>query len=233
MSRKLLISTTHHRHKPSEYSSRSWCLVWNHCRVYNCPSALVMDTVNLESYINLILNRFSTELMQEHRLYVCFQQNLATAHTACNYVAEMLDMFFWHEWRLMGQLIPETSHFVFFFFCGIAWEMKCTKEIPTLHELEGNICEEVPRISAAKLPCVNPSLFSWCNVRLWEQGKHFQSLFWISNLGIRLLCFLVLHFQCPGSREESHICLRTWQCACWSENKNNPVIAKMYCAEEQ
>jgi hypothetical protein len=150
MSRKFLISTTHHRHKPSEFISRSWCLVWNHCRVYNCPSALVMVTVNLESYINLILNRFSTELMQEHRLYVCFQQKLATAHTACNYIAAMLDKFLWHEWRLMGQLIPETSHFVppFFFLCacvwGGGWEMKCTKKSPCYMNLKEIFMKKYP-----------------------------------------------------------------------------------------
>jgi hypothetical protein len=41
------------------------------------------ETINYERYVWVILRQFFPELTEEERLYGCFHQNSATAHTAC------------------------------------------------------------------------------------------------------------------------------------------------------
>jgi hypothetical protein len=41
---------------------------------------LFKETINCERYVQVILGQFFPELTEEHRLYVCFQQDSATAH---------------------------------------------------------------------------------------------------------------------------------------------------------
>jgi hypothetical protein len=41
------------------------------------------ETINCERYVQVILGQFFSELKEEQRLYGWFQQDSATAHTAC------------------------------------------------------------------------------------------------------------------------------------------------------
>jgi hypothetical protein len=50
-------------------------------------------TINCERYVQVILGQFYPELTEEERLYGRFQQDLATAHTACMSMQALSDVF--------------------------------------------------------------------------------------------------------------------------------------------
>jgi hypothetical protein len=76
--------------------SESWCLVWNQCKLNSGVESVqieylalfFMGTVNLEIYINLILNTFFRELIKEEGLYGWFQHDFTMAHIAYNSMSQ-------------------------------------------------------------------------------------------------------------------------------------------------
>jgi hypothetical protein len=51
------------------------------------------ETVNFKRYVQVILRQFLLELTEEERLHGWFQQDSATAHTACMYMQALSDVF--------------------------------------------------------------------------------------------------------------------------------------------
>jgi hypothetical protein len=51
------------------------------------------ETLNCERYVWVILWQFFSELTEEERLYRWFQQDSATAHTACMSMQALSDVF--------------------------------------------------------------------------------------------------------------------------------------------
>jgi hypothetical protein len=51
------------------------------------------ETINCETYVQVILRQFLSGLTEEERLYGWFQQDSATAHTACMSLHTLSDVF--------------------------------------------------------------------------------------------------------------------------------------------
>jgi hypothetical protein len=76
------------------------------------------ETINCKKYVWVILEQFSPELTEEEELYGFFQQDLATAHTACIFMQSLSYVF---EDRIISSGIwpafsPDLNPCDFFFW---------------------------------------------------------------------------------------------------------------------
>jgi hypothetical protein len=134
------------------------------------------EIINCERCVQVILGQLFPELTEEERLYGWFQQDSATAHTACMSTQGMSIVF---RDRIISRGIwpacsPDLNPYDFFFW-------GCLKDRvyninPRVEELKENIHREIANISAEQLQRVNQNLFCRCEECLHVEGQHFHHL---------------------------------------------------------
>jgi hypothetical protein len=132
------------------------------------------ETINCERHVQVILRQFLSELTEEESLYDQFQQDSATAHTACMFTQDLFDVF---GDRIISSDIwlarsPDLNPCDFFFWGCL--KDKVYSSNPQTEELKENIHRKISNIPTQHLQKVNQNLFRWCEERLHVMGQYFQ-----------------------------------------------------------
>jgi hypothetical protein len=122
------------------------------------------ETLNCERYVQVTLGQFSPQLTEEERLYGCFQQDLATSHTARIPMQALSDVF--GDGIISSGIWSARSHDLkpCDFFLGCLKDKVYNSNPQTEEEVKENIRREIPNILVEKLRRVNQNLF-----RRWEE----------------------------------------------------------------
>jgi hypothetical protein len=135
------------------------------------------EKINCERYVQVILGQVFSDLTEKERLYCWFQQDSATAHTACMSIQALSDVF--GDRIISSDIWPAHSPDLSscdFFFCDCLKDKVYSSNPRTEEKLKENILREISKIPAEHLQKVNQNLFCQCKEMSMCRGQHFQHL---------------------------------------------------------
>jgi hypothetical protein len=134
--------------------------------------------VNSERYVSDILEPFFQELTEEEKRYGYFQQDSATARTACNSMQRLQDVFDDEQIINQGLWPPRSTDLSIcdFYLWGNLKGKVYKNNARTADTLKTEIRNIVRSINGDELQRVFRNLMTRCEACIKEHGYHFQHL---------------------------------------------------------